>query len=413
MKQGGKTFTRARLLSGAAFGVGAAWASTIAGGFPGRALAHVGDLGHGGHPDALTHRMYDRFAPFRDWCSSQGVKGYLGEYMWPNDLQRNFGDEAKWNQFGWSFTAWLEASGMWASFWAADETQLWGGFWLTPYVGKSTTNYAISVPKAQAPVLEGHLTGPRAGFNASSAEEYEDGFSQSNLGTYGKDYWYTGEAVDPETGMDTFEYMRSRGYEHVRIPFRWERIQPSLFGSLNTTELGRLKRCVEKAGAAGLKVIIDVHNYAGYYLSSRPASNGAGDYKIGSSQLPVTHFTDLWRRLSRQFASNPHVIAYDLMNEPHVWGGIPSAGFASPEKAWESHSQKALNAIRKTGDTKLVMVPTYANADKVPSRHPKAWITDSANNHMYTAHLYFSRNGGGDYYYSYDSDNAYWESQGY
>src|SRR5215211_3344782 len=175
MKQGGKTFTRARFLSSAALAVGAAWASNIAGRFPRRALAHVGDPAHGGHPDALTHKMYDRFTPFRDWLSSQDVGGYLGEFMWPNNLQRGFNDERQWNQFGWSFMAWLDATNMWASFWAVDETQLWGGFWLTSYVGKSTTNYAISVALVQAQVLEAHSTTASymRGFNASSAEEFE------------------------------------------------------------------------------------------------------------------------------------------------------------------------------------------------------------------------------------------------
>ena len=413
MKQGGKTFTRARFLTSAALAVGAAWASNIAGGFPRRALAHVGDPAHGGHPDALTHKMYDRFTPFRDWLSSQDVGGYLGEFMWPNNLQRRFGDDAQWNQFGYSFTAWLANTDMWASFWAVDETQLRGGFWLTPYVGKSKTNYAISLPKAQAQVLEAHLSGKQRSFNASSAEQYEDGFSQSNAGMYGKDYWYTGDVQHPDTGRNTFEYMASRGYTVVRIPFRWERIQPTLSGNLSSTELARLRNCVRAAGSAGLKVILDVHNYAGYYLASRPARGGSGDYKIGSSQLPVRHFEDLWHRLSNNFKSDPNVVAYDLMNEPHVHGGIPTAGFSSPKKAWESHSQKALSAIRDTGDTKLVMVPTYASADQVPQRHPSKWIVDPSNNHRYEAHLYFSRDGGGHYDYSYDSDNSYWQSRGY
>ena len=402
-----KKIPRAKFITMAALAAGAMFTRSRLG------VAHTGDSAHGGHPDALAHRMYDRFTPFRDWLSSQNVGGYLGEFMWPNDLGRNLGDEAQWNQFGYSFTAWLAQSEMWASFWAVDETQLWGGFWLTPYVGKSKTNYAISLPKAQAQILEGHLSANQRSFNASSAEEYTDGFSKSNPGVYGKDYWYTGEVVDPEMGMNTFDYMASRGYTHVRVPFRWERIQPNLSKALNSTELTRLKSSINAAGRAGLKVILDVHNYAGYYLSSRPARDGSGDYKIGSSQLPVGHFEDLWRRLSNNFKSDPSVVAYDLMNEPHVHGGIPQAGFSSPQKAWESHSQKALSAIRAIGDTKLIMVPTYANADGVPGRHPKSWIQDSANNHMYTTHLYFSRNGGGHYEYSYDQDNAYWQTQGY
>ena len=416
MKQGGKTFTRAWFLSTAALAVGAGWASNIAGGFPRRALAHVGDPAHGGHPDALTHKMYDRFTPFRDWLSSQDVGGYLGEFMWPNNLQRGFNDERQWNQFGWSFMAWLDATNMWASFWAIDETQFWDGFWLTPYVGKSTTNYAISAARAQAQVLEAHSTTASymRGFNASSAEQFEANFSNTNPGIYGKDYWYPGDTVDPDTGMNTFQYLAGLGHKMARIPFRWERIQRTLSGNLDSTELSRLKSCCAKAKAAGLYVIIDVHNNAGYYLSQRKERRSTvAEYKIGAAQLPVTHFEDLWRRVSNEFKDDSNVDAYDLMNEPHAYGDIPSVGFASPEKAWESHSQKALSAIRDTGDTKLVMVPTYANANQVPQRHPSKWIVDPSNNHRYEAHLYFSRDGGGHYDYSYDSDNSYWQSRGY
>ncbi len=44
--------------------------------------------------------------------------------------------------------------------------------------------------------------------------------------------------------------------------------------------------------------------------------------------------------------------------------------------------------------------------------HPKRWINDPANNHMYEAHHYFD--GGTGYYgRSYNSAVAFWGSQGY
>ncbi len=377
------------------------------------AKAHTGAGDHGGYPDALTHRMHESITPFTDWLASQDARGYLGEFNWPNDLQRNEGDVAQWNAFGERFMGWLDATNLWATAWCVDETQMWGGFWLTAFVNEGETKRAISVPKSQAAVLKAHPTVPgvyERGLNVSSAEDFEEGFSNRNPGVYGKDYWYSGETRDPETGLNTFEYLAQEGATLVRIPFRWERIQRSLSEPLDRTELARLKSCCARAGAAGLKVVIDVHNNAGYYLKGR---SGIKEHKIGSPRLPVPHFVDLWRRLSNNFRDDPNVFAYDLMNEPYVHGGIPTAGYDSPQRAWEAYTQKALQAIRERGDNKLVMIPGYAGARHWALTHPLKWISDPANNHRYEAHQYFSRHGGGHYYYSYGEDDAYWTSKGY
>jgi hypothetical protein len=50
----------------------------------------------------------------------------------------------------------------------------------------------------------------------------------------------------------------------VRLPFRWERIQPTLNGALDVNELGRLRAAISRAAAAGIKVVPTVFNYGGY-----------------------------------------------------------------------------------------------------------------------------------------------------
>jgi aryl-phospho-beta-D-glucosidase BglC (GH1 family) len=114
----------------------------------------------------------------------------------------------------------------------------------------------------------------------------------------------------------------------------------------------------------------------------------------------------------------PAIIAYDLMNEPFNDGGIAQGAYVSDEKAWEDATQRALNEIRKNGDGTLVMVPTYCGAGQVQKKHKRKWISDPANNHMYTTHQYFDPfrgpgTGGGTYEFSYSREAAYLSARGY
>jgi hypothetical protein len=129
--------------------------------------------------------------------------------------------------------------------------------------------------------------------------EFNDG---ALPGTYDTDYHYDGQT--------TFDYLFGRGSRLVRLPFRWERLQRTLGGAFDTGEQTRLTDFVSRAGAAGHKVILDVHNYGEYKISGTA-------HKIGGGTVTQAHFTDLWTRLSNLFQNNATVIGYGLMNEPH------------------------------------------------------------------------------------------------
>jgi len=382
----------------AASGIGA-WGGLSV--LPGQGPGHTEDLNG---LDAVQHRAYDDLKVFTDWLAREGVGGYVGEVNWPNDEQRGFGDEAQWNALGEQWYQWADAANLWTTLWCVDEWQRWGGFWLTNYVsvGDGETR-PISKPMVQAPVYEAHpsANGSRRGINVSGAERWEEGYTNANRGTYGVDYWYASQ--------ETMDYLASRGTDIIRLPFRWERIQQTLGSPLRSSELTWLRACVDRAAKAGLKVVLDLHNYAEYWVEG---SKGPVALRLGSSRLPRSYFKDVWLRLSKNFKENPAVIAYDLMNEPNVHGGIPSAGYPSPQEAWEAATQSVVNAIRKNGDDRLLMIPGYSHIDDWPEMHPNKWIDDPADKHMYTAHHYFDPyrgpgTGGGKYRYSYDDDNAY------
>ena len=361
--------------------------------------------------DAVQRRAHDDLKVFTDWLAREGARGYVGEVNWPNDQGRGFGDEAQWGALGDEWYRRADAAGLWATLWCVNEYQRWGGFWLTAYVsvGDGETR-PISEPMAQAPVYEAHPSTERyrRGINLSGAERWEEGlYTNADRTTHGVDYWYA--------SRQTMDYLSSRGTDLVRLPFRWERVQPKLGGPLEPAELSRLKGCLLRAGEAGLGVILDVHNYAEYWVRG---SGGPVSTSLGSSRLPLDAFNDLWRRLSDEFKREPAAVAYDLMNEPHVRGDIPAAGHASPQKAWEIASQGVVETIRGNDDPKLLMVPGYAHVHRWADKHPARWIEDPADNHMYTVHQYFDAyrgpgTGGGQYRYSYRDENAHLRDRGY
>lgn len=73
------------------------------------------------------------------------------------------------------------------------------------------------------------LAGPEFGVD-------KPGFSNENPGIFGCDYTYNSER--------TIQYFRSTGATQLRLPIRWERIQPRLGEDLDELELARLGVCI-------------------------------------------------------------------------------------------------------------------------------------------------------------------------
>lgn len=231
-----------------------------------------------------------------------------------------------------------------------------------------------TLTQAAVPLLRHRYAGPRA-MQAGGAVGIATPTGFSNSNPYTGANWFPGDAW--------FKMIAASGLTHVRLSFRWETLQPTLGGALNGTELNRIQAAVALAGSYGLKVILDLHNYAEYITSTGPK-------KIGGGTVTQAHLVDVWTKLSTAFKGNATVYAYELMNEPT---GLANAA------AWETISQAVLTAIRNNADTTLILVPTYdfSAISRAPSLHPTGWITDTANNFRYNVHFYMSGSAvGGD-----------------
>ena len=230
----------------------------------------------------------------------------------------------------------------------------------------------------------------RRGVNVAGAE-----FGMSNLpGTQGRDYTFNSE--------NTFRYFADKELGLIRLPLQWERLQHTPGGPLDTAYLAGVKQDVAWAAAHGAEIILDVHNYARYSVSSGgPLQTYVIDNKAADGSVKVTSadLANLWVRLSNEFRFERAVYAYDLMNEPHDMG----------QGNWKAISQTVLNAIRANQDDKLVLIPgdSWSSANRWVSVHgPSGWIQDPANNFAYEAHQYFDSDESGTYKSTYDAELA-------
>jgi len=202
-------------------------------------------------------------------------------------------------------------------------------------------------------------------------------------GSYGYDYIYPSAAA--------FDYYHSKGLKLIRLPFKWERLQHTLNGSLNAAELARIDTVVGHASARGMKVILDMHNYA------RRKQSGT-QYLIGTGPVTMDAFGDVWRRIADHYKGNPAIYGYGIMNEPYSTNGT-----------WPQMAQTAVNAIRTVDLTTHVIVAGdgWSNATGWRGKNPNLDTQDPVGRLIYEAHCYFDNNLSGTYDQSYDGEGAY------
>jgi aryl-phospho-beta-D-glucosidase BglC (GH1 family) len=136
------------------------------------------------------------------------------------------------------------------------------------------------------------------------------------------------------------EYFRAiadLGFNHVRIPIRWETPERSMAGPPYTIEpsfIARIRSVVQTALDSGLIVIIDMHHHDALY--AHPAAERS-------------RFLSQWRQIATAFRDFPPEVLFEVLNEPH--------DRLTPE-LWNRYFADALAEIRRTNPTRVVLMGT-------------------------------------------------------
>lgn len=206
------------------------------------------------------------------------------------------------------------------------------------------------------------------GVNISGAE-YGD-----RDGVEGKNFIYPSEK--------TVAYFAGKGMNIVRLPFSWDRLQPTLNSPLSAAEVDRLKAAVQRLRDHGMTVLLDPHAF-GYYDKAR----------LGTPDVPAFAFADLWIRLAAEFANEPDVL-FGLMNEPY---DIPASD-------WLGMANDAIAGIRSVGARNLILVPgtRWTGAHSWRADNPGGsnadvmrGVKDSIDNYAYEFHQYLDADSSG------------------
>lgn len=210
-------------------------------------------------------------------------------------------------------------------------------------------------------------------------------FGENNLpGILNKHYTYPNNSE--------INYFTSKGTKIIQLPFKWERIQHTLGGNLDETELSLISKFVDECATKNAMVILVMQNFGRYKINNQ-------ELILGSKELPNYYFYDVWRKLAAALKNKSNLYAFNIMNEPH------DMGF----NKWYLAAQVAINGIREYNNKTAIIIDgdNYANPENwVRYSDYLKFLKDPSDNIMYSAHCYFDEDRSGRYAKSYESSGA-------
>ena len=132
-----------------------------------------------------------------------------------------------------------------------------------------------------------------------------------------------------------FKIISELGFNHVRLPVRWEPEERSMATSpytINPLFLERIQQVVDTALRYNLHIIVNMHHHEA--LFENPAAQ-------------KDRFLSQWYQIADHFKDYPDSLLFEVLNEPH--------GNLTPE-LWNEYFADALTEIRKTNPMRVVVM---------------------------------------------------------
>jgi endoglucanase len=197
-------------------------------------------------------------------------------------------------------------------------------------------------------------------------------------------------ALIPTWAAD-WDFYQARGLTLIRVPIKWQQMQPTLGQPLNAGIMNKLATVLALANQRGMKVIFDMHNYGTY----------KDDSQVIGGTIAYASYQDVWEKVSQFFATNPNraaLFGFDIMNEPVKMTG----------DTWQTGLKYAIAGIRKYDMTSYIIVEGkgWSGSQDWTNNNTDLGAIDPACRVIYSAHSYWA-NSNNDGYGSYDTEKAY------
>ncbi|KQP97442.1 MULTISPECIES: glycoside hydrolase family 5 protein [unclassified Rathayibacter] len=235
-----------------------------------------------------------------------------------------------------------------------------------------------------APTSSSTPTGARS----DGLETYLDGRSYLrgvNIYTLQQQRAISTSRVKPDN-QASYDYLASRGVSIVRLAVPWQRLQPwkpgedvreALDAPVDSAYLDLIAEQVERAGAAGIRVVLDLHNSCAYPWGTGAAPEGT---IYCGGDLTTDDVRKVWRAISDRFADDPRVAAYNLFNEPR--------GSKTGAPAYFQYMQTVVDDLRERGDTHAIWIDSILGSSFAADAANGPPVTDPLNAIVYSQHFY-------------------------
>jgi hypothetical protein len=239
-------------------------------------------------------------------------------------------------------------------------------------------------------------------------------------------------------------WLAANGYTKTRLPIRWEMLQPVLHdtninaatravlgnpGAFNEVYAGYITQVLDAHAAAGIKCMIDIHNYCRYtdfvYQPDgsviglvKPSNPLIQPYTTDGTQvrtrifalapgatLTQANYKDFVSRIATRWKDHPGFGGYGMMNEPYY---MPKAGtivesyqgFDEDLTVWPTYARAGIAAIRSIDPNGLIYLGgnDWNAAWTLGTDNPGFPVPDA--NIVYEVHGYldaFSNGNGADW----------------
>ncbi len=153
-----------------------------------------------------------------------------------------------------------------------------------------------------------------------------------------------GEAYrDDYINESDFTYLRSVGYDHVRIPID-EKEMWTEQGALRPESFAYLKHALDWSHQHGLRAIVDLHTVRAH---SFDAVNTGTKNTLFTEKSAQDHFMGLWKQISGELKKYPvRDVAYEIMNEP----------VAEDAEDWNKIVERAVATIRELEKDRVIVI---------------------------------------------------------
>ena len=175
-----------------------------------------------------------------------------------------------------------------------------------------------------------------------------------------------------------FEFLASKGWKKLRLPFRWERLQPEFnqpftHNAYSTAYRDKITDYYNWAAEFGMTIMLEPHNYAKYATGE---SGGNVVETTLSAAGMEDNYHDLLGKLIAQWGTHAAWHKLDLQNEPV---GVSNGGNSAHQTTWEGIAQRAITYLEGIGYRGKLSVPLgfYSGAHSASSLHPNGPFANS------------------------------------